>query len=88
LPLLYKKQQKIILTATFFMNSTGNLDYSRVEVAADARRRGWSCGISLRIRCNKADAGRSARSESKKCRYLIEITLWMKWSIDMPYESF
>jgi len=29
---------------------------SRVEVAADARRSGWSCGISPRIRCNKADA--------------------------------
>jgi len=29
------------------------MDYSRVEVAADTRRRGWSCGISPRIRCNK-----------------------------------
>jgi len=44
------------------------VNYSRVEVAADTRRRGWSCGPSLRIRCNKVDAVRSARLKGKKCR--------------------
>jgi len=29
------------------------MNYLRAEVAADTRRRGWSCGISPRIRCNK-----------------------------------
>jgi len=48
-----------------------NLDYSRVEVAVDARRKGWSCGPPPQILCNKADTARSARSESKKCRWFI-----------------
>ena len=39
------------------MNS---LDYSQVEVAADARHRVRSCGPSLRVPCNEADAVRSA----------------------------
>jgi len=38
------------------MNNSGFLDYSRVEAAVDTRRRGWSCDLSPRIRCNKADA--------------------------------
>ena len=37
-----------------------NLDYSRVEVDGAARRDGCSCGISLQIHHNKADAVRSA----------------------------
>jgi len=38
-----------------------NLDYSRVEVAADARRGSWSCGLPPRMGRNKADVVRSAR---------------------------
>jgi len=38
------------------------MNYSRVEVAADTRRRGWSCDNSPRIRCNEVDVGRSSRS--------------------------
>ena len=36
------------------------LDYSQVEVAADARHRVRSCGPSPRVPCNEADAVRSA----------------------------
>jgi len=36
--------------------SLSSLNYSRVKLAVDARRRGWSCGISPQIRCNEADA--------------------------------
>jgi len=32
---------------------TMDLDNSRVEIAVDTRRRGWSCGPSPRIRCNE-----------------------------------
>ena len=41
---------------------------SRVEVAVDTRRRGWSCGPSPRIRCNEVNAARSARLKGKKCQ--------------------
>ena len=37
------------------------LDYSRVEVAADERHRVCSCGRPPQMRCNEADAVRSAR---------------------------
>ena len=37
------------------------LDYSRVEVAAAARRDGCSCGTSPQVHHNKADAVRSTR---------------------------
>ncbi len=41
--------------------SIPNLDYSRVEVAADTRHRVRSCGISPRVPCNEVDVVRSAR---------------------------
>jgi len=31
------------------------MDYSRVEIAAGVRRRVWSCGFPLRMRCNEAN---------------------------------
>ena len=40
---------------------TINLGYSRAKLAADARRKGCSCGISPQILYNEADAVRSAR---------------------------
>jgi len=43
-----------------------NLDYSQVEVAADARHRVQSCGTSPRVPCNEADAVRSACLKGKK----------------------
>ena len=51
---------------------TINLDYSRFEVAADARHRVRSCGRPLQVPCNKADAARSARPKGRKCRCLNE----------------
>ena len=48
------------------------LDYSRVEVAADARHRVRSCGPSPRVPCNKADAVRSARLYGKKMAIKIK----------------
>jgi len=39
---------------------TFNLDYSQVEIAADARHRVRSCGPSPRVPCNEANAVRSA----------------------------
>ncbi|GAG68875.1 unnamed protein product, partial [marine sediment metagenome] len=43
-------------------------DYSRVEVAVDARHNGCSCDPSPQIHCNEADEVRSARPKGKKCR--------------------
>ncbi|NOR21622.1 MAG: hypothetical protein GQ476_02855 [Candidatus Aminicenantes bacterium] len=39
-----------------------NLDYSRIEFAADARHRVCGCGSSLQMPCNEADV--VARSEA------------------------
>jgi len=39
--------------------------HSRVKLAADARRKGYSCGISPQILYNAADAVRSARPKGK-----------------------
>ncbi len=43
------------------------LDYSRVEIAAAARRRLMSCTQVQRLGCNDADVVRSARLEGKRC---------------------
>ena len=45
-----------------------NLDYSRTEVAADARRDPCSCGSLPQMGHNKADAVRSVRPKGKKCQ--------------------
>ncbi len=45
-----------------------NLDYSRVEIAVDARRGGRSCSHPPQARHNEADAVRSARPKGKKHR--------------------
>jgi hypothetical protein len=49
-----------------------SLDYSRVEVAADARHRVCSCGPSPQVPCNEADAVRSARLNGKKMAIKIK----------------
>jgi len=46
-----------------------NLDYSRVEVAVDARHRVCSCGRPPQMPCNEADAVRSARPKGKEWRH-------------------
>jgi len=49
-----------------------NLDYSRIEFAADARHRVCSCGSPPQMLCNEADAVKSARPKGKLCRYIIK----------------
>ncbi len=49
-----------------------NLDYSQVEVAADARHRVRSCGPSPQVPCNEADVVRSARLNGKKMAIKIK----------------
>jgi len=46
-----------------------DVDHSRVEVAADARRGSWSCGFPPRMGRNEADAVRSARPKGRRCRH-------------------
>ena len=50
-----------------------SLDYSQVEVAADARHRVQSCGPSLRVPCNEADAVRSACLYGKKMAIKMKV---------------
>jgi len=45
----------------YFAYSPPYLDYSRVEIAVDARRKGCSCSCLPQILCNEADAAKSAR---------------------------
>jgi hypothetical protein len=47
------------------MNQSGNLIDARIEVAADARRGGRSCGCPPQVLHNKADAVRSVRLKGK-----------------------
>ncbi len=49
-----------------------NLDYSRIEFAADARHRVCGCGSSPQVPCNEADAVKSARPKGKLCRHIIK----------------
>jgi len=49
-----------------------NLDYSRIEFAADARHRVCGCGSSPQIPRNEADAVKSARPKGKLCRHIIK----------------
>ncbi|MBN1225328.1 MAG: hypothetical protein JXB23_18915, partial [Candidatus Aminicenantes bacterium] len=55
-----------------------SLDYSRVEIAVEARHKGCSCGCPPQILCNEADAVRSARPMGKKCRLKIKSAMRMK----------
>jgi len=52
----------------FLVQEFYSLDYSQVEVAADARHRVRSCGPSPQILCNEADAVSSACLNGKKWR--------------------
>ena len=58
-----------------------NLDYSRVEFAADARHRVHSCGTSPQVLCNEADAVRSARLKGKKMAIKIKNKNKKKFSV-------
>ena len=49
-----------------------NLDYSRIEFAADARHRVCSCGFPPQMPCNEADVVKSARPKGKLCRHIIK----------------
>lgn len=49
-----------------------NLDYLRVEFAADARHRVCGCGSSPQMPCNEADAVKSARQKGKLGRHIIK----------------
>jgi hypothetical protein len=49
------------------------MNYSQVEVAADARHRVRSCGPSPQVRCNKADAVRSACLYGKKMAIKMKV---------------
>jgi len=57
--------------SAYFMNNSGNLCYSRVEVAVDTRHSARCCGRPPLLRCNEVDAVRSARPEGKRCRHVM-----------------
>jgi hypothetical protein len=58
------KSLKVKLIACFLPDRL-NLIYSRIEVAADARRGGRSCGCPPQVLHNEADAVRSVRLKGK-----------------------
>ncbi|NOR21922.1 MAG: hypothetical protein GQ476_04460 [Candidatus Aminicenantes bacterium] len=49
-----------------------NLDYSRIEFAADARHRVCGCGSSLQMPCNEANAVKSVRPKGKLGRHIMK----------------
>ncbi len=57
------------------------LDYSQVEVAADARHRVRSCGPSPRVPCNEADAVRSACLNGKKMAIKMKVKTENSFSV-------
>jgi len=63
---LFRRMEKV---SAYFMNNSGFMSYSRVEVAVDARHSARCCGRPPRLRCNKVDAVRSARPKGKRCRH-------------------
>ncbi len=65
---LMNKAHLRIMKMTGDYGSFSSLDYSRVEIAVDARRGGRSCGHPPQVRHNEADAVRSARPKGKKRR--------------------
>jgi len=64
-----------------------NLDYSQVEVAADARHRVQSCGPSPRVPCNKADAVRSACLKGKKMAIKMKVKTNKNISVVIFFKS-
>ncbi len=67
-----RSQNLQVKSSMLHFNST-NPVYSRVEVAADARHKVYSCGSPPQMPCNEADAVRSARLKSKLGRHIIEM---------------
>jgi len=63
------------------------LDYSQVEVAADARHRVRSCGPSPRVPCNEADAVRSACLYGKKMAIKMKVKTDKDISVVLSVES-
>ncbi len=54
---------------SFNLGKYPNLDYSRVEVAVEARRKGCSCSYLPQILCNEEYTVRSARLKGKNVDY-------------------
>ena len=63
------------------------LDYSQVEVAANARHRVRSCGPSPRLPCNEADAVRSACLYGKKRTIKMKVKTNKNISIVIFFKS-
>jgi len=63
------------------------LDDEQVEVAADARHRVRSCGPSPRVRCNEADAVRSACLNGKKMAIKMKMKTNKDFSVVIFIES-
>jgi len=56
-----------------FMNNSGDMSYSRVEVASGTRHSARCCGRPPLLRCNEVDGVRSARPKGKRCRHMMNI---------------
>jgi len=65
----------------YFLHLFIILDYSQVEVAADARHRVRSCGPSPRVPCNETDAVRSACLNGKKMAIKIIVKTDKKFQV-------
>ena len=63
--------RKWIAVSADFLNNSGYMSYSRVEVAVDTRHSARCCGPPPRLRCNEVDAVRSARPKGERCRHKI-----------------
>jgi len=63
------------------------MGYSQVEVAADARHRGRSCGPSPQVPCNEADAVRSACLNGKKMAVKMKVKTNKNFSIAILYKT-
>jgi len=63
------------------------LDYSQVEVAADARHRVRSCGPSPQVPCNEADAVRSACLNGKKMAVKMKVKTNKNLSVVIFFKS-
>ncbi len=68
----YRKGVSLNTEKISFYGEIINLDYSRIEFAADARHRVCGCGSSLQMPCNEADAVKPARPKGKLCRHIIK----------------
>ena len=54
-----------------FMNNSGDMSYSRVEVASGTRHSARCCGRPPLLRSNEVDEVRSARPKGERCRHMM-----------------